>query len=181
MTKTGAVIFDVDGVLLDSFDSNFMFCRDFLKSEGFRLTKKEYAQLFYRSLWDVISITTGIADETEIRRLWNSAKKFDRDGKRPILAKDAVKTLKLLSEHYRLAIVTSRVKVYLYEPPMDSVKTYFRTAVAYEDTTRHKPHPEPLLLAANRLKIKPSGTVYIGDAASDMEAAKAAGMKFILS
>ena len=64
---------------------------------------------------------------------------------------------------------------------MDSVKTYFRTAVAYEDTTRHKPHPEPLLLAANRLKIKPSGTVYIGDAASDMEAAKAAGMKFILS
>ena len=47
---------------------------------------------------------------------------------------------------------------------------------ALEDTTRHKPSPEPLLHAAAALGTDPAGCVYVGDAVVDVLAARAAGM-----
>jgi beta-phosphoglucomutase-like phosphatase (HAD superfamily) len=51
--------------------------------------------------------------------------------------------------------------------------------VLYGDTDNHKPHPEPLLLAAKKLNINPSECVYVGDSATDIVAARASGMKAI--
>jgi pyrophosphatase PpaX len=46
--------------------------------------------------------------------------------------------------------------------------------VAHEDTDRHKPDPEPVLLAVERLGGTPAETVYVGDSPFDIGAAKAA-------
>lgn len=51
--------------------------------------------------------------------------------------------------------------------------------VAMEDTASHKPQPEPLLLALERLGARAQDAVYIGDAAVDVLAARAAGMDVI--
>lgn len=48
--------------------------------------------------------------------------------------------------------------------------------VAEDDTTRHKPHPDPLLHAAAMLAVPPAACWYIGDSTHDMVAARAAGM-----
>ncbi|GAA4397542.1 pyrophosphatase PpaX [Fodinibacter luteus] len=45
-----------------------------------------------------------------------------------------------------------------------------------EDTTRHKPEPDPLLHAAATLDVDPADCVYVGDAIVDVLAARAAGM-----
>jgi pyrophosphatase PpaX len=47
---------------------------------------------------------------------------------------------------------------------------------ALEDTTRHKPDPDPLLYAASVLGVPPADCVYVGDAVVDILAAQAAGM-----
>ena len=47
---------------------------------------------------------------------------------------------------------------------------------ALEDTTRHKPHPEPLLAASKAVGVDPTSAVYVGDATVDILAARAAGM-----
>ena len=47
---------------------------------------------------------------------------------------------------------------------------------ALEDTTRHKPEPDPLLHAAASLGVEPAGCVYVGDATVAILAARAAGM-----
>ncbi|HYN67838.1 MAG TPA: HAD-IA family hydrolase [Ornithinibacter sp.] len=47
---------------------------------------------------------------------------------------------------------------------------------ALEDTTAHKPAPDPLLHAAAALGVDPTGCVYVGDATVDVLAARAAGM-----
>jgi pyrophosphatase PpaX len=52
----------------------------------------------------------------------------------------------------------------------------FETVVGGDETERHKPDPEPLLLAAERLGADPSETAYVGDSPFDVRAAKAAGM-----
>ena len=51
--------------------------------------------------------------------------------------------------------------------------------VAMDDTAVHKPNPEPLLLALERLGADPSDAVYIGDAVVDVQAAHAAGLPAI--
>lgn len=48
--------------------------------------------------------------------------------------------------------------------------------VGMEDTSVHKPHPEPLLVGAERLGADPARCVYVGDALVDVLAARAAGM-----
>jgi pyrophosphatase PpaX len=52
----------------------------------------------------------------------------------------------------------------------------FEAIVGGEETERHKPDPEPLLLAAERLGAKPAETAYVGDSPFDIRAAKAAQM-----
>lgn len=48
--------------------------------------------------------------------------------------------------------------------------------ISGDTTTERKPHPEPLLEASRRLGINPESCVYIGDAARDIEAGRRAGM-----
>ena len=56
------------------------------------------------------------------------------------------------------------------------LERYFETVVTGDDTERHKPDPEPLLLALERLGASPSAAAYVGDSPFDIRAAKAAGM-----
>jgi pyrophosphatase PpaX len=49
--------------------------------------------------------------------------------------------------------------------------------VAVDEVTRPKPHPEPLWLAAERLGIATAEVVYVGDSVHDMECGRAAGAR----
>jgi pyrophosphatase PpaX len=56
---------------------------------------------------------------------------------------------------------------------------FFEIIVTMEDSPRHKPAPDPLLVAAQKLGIAPNEAIYVGDADVDMLAAYAAGMSRI--
>jgi phosphoglycolate phosphatase-like HAD superfamily hydrolase len=55
------------------------------------------------------------------------------------------------------------------------VAALFATAVCGGETARRKPHPEPLLVALDRLGLAPGECAYVGDSPEDMTMAKAAG------
>ncbi len=84
--------------------------------------------------------------------------------------------LKALADHgYRMAIVTSKSKpVAMRGLKAFGLEDYFETVVAYEDTTIHKPEPEPLHEAARRLRVPIDRCAYVGDSPHDMNAAIAA-------
>jgi pyrophosphatase PpaX len=52
----------------------------------------------------------------------------------------------------------------------------FDVLVGGDETSHHKPHPEPLLLALERLAASPDEAAYVGDSPYDMQAACAAGI-----
>ncbi|MFA5585138.1 MAG: HAD-IA family hydrolase [Saccharofermentanales bacterium] len=55
----------------------------------------------------------------------------------------------------------------------------FDAAVCAEDTVRHKPYPDPILLAMDQLGIQdPDQVLYVGDTARDLESARGAGCHF---
>jgi len=56
------------------------------------------------------------------------------------------------------------------------IRPLFETIVTGDDTERHKPEPDPLLLALDRLGATADSAVYVGDSPFDIRAAKAAGV-----
>jgi pyrophosphatase PpaX len=85
--------------------------------------------------------------------------------------------VRLRDEGRRLGIVTAKrrqtVELAFASVPIGHL---FETVVGGDETTRHKPDPEPLLLALERLGAAPADAAYVGDAPFDVEAAKAAGI-----
>src|ERR671935_2836762 len=55
----------------------------------------------------------------------------------------------------------------------------FDVVVGGDETERHKPDPEPLLLALERLGSRPDDAAYVGDSPFDIRAAKAGGLHAI--
>jgi pyrophosphatase PpaX len=85
--------------------------------------------------------------------------------------------VRLKDEGRRLGIVTAkrRATVDLAFKALP-LRHLFDTVVGGDETDRHKPDPQPLLLAAERLDVAPEGCAYVGDSPFDIRAAKAAQM-----
>jgi pyrophosphatase PpaX len=85
--------------------------------------------------------------------------------------------VRLREEGRRLGVVTAKrrstVELAFARVPLGHL---FETIVGGDETERHKPDPEPLLLGATRMGADPAETAYVGDSPFDMRAAKAAGM-----
>jgi pyrophosphatase PpaX len=85
--------------------------------------------------------------------------------------------VRLHAEGRRLGIVSAKrrstVELAFARVP---VAHLFETVVGGDETEKHKPDPEPLLLAAKRMHAEPAETAYVGDSPFDIRAAKAAGM-----
>lgn len=85
--------------------------------------------------------------------------------------------VRLHEEGRRLGIVTAKrratVELAFARVPLGHL---FETVVVGDETERHKPDPQPLLLAAERMGADPRETAYVGDSPFDVRAAKAAGM-----
>jgi pyrophosphatase PpaX len=85
--------------------------------------------------------------------------------------------VQLKHEGRRLGIVTAKrrqtVELAFARIPIAHL---FETVVGGDETKHHKPDPEPLLLALERLGAAPNDAAYVGDAPFDVQAAKAAGL-----
>lgn len=79
-----------------------------------------------------------------------------------------------------LGVVTSKIEP-LAIRALDHVglRPHFPLVVGIESTSRHKPDPDPLLFAMQRLGGSPGECVYVGDSPFDLRAAHAAGIDSI--
>ncbi|MGI5836263.1 MAG: HAD family hydrolase [Chloroflexota bacterium] len=92
---------------------------------------------------------------------------------------DTVEVLKGLRERgYPLGIVTSKVRSDVERVlPMFDLEGLLDVVVSVDDTTKHKPHPEPVLKGMELMSAHPSETLYVGDSLSDMKAGREAGTR----
>ena len=89
--------------------------------------------------------------------------------------------VELRAEGARLGLATAKRRstveiAFRYLPQLEAL---FDAIVCAEDTERHKPDPEPLLLALRKLEGEPENAAYVGDSPFDVEAAQAAGLRSV--
>jgi pyrophosphatase PpaX len=84
----------------------------------------------------------------------------------------------LKAEGRKLGIVTAKRHrtVALALERFPALEAEFDVVVSHEDTSRHKPDPDPVLFAIERLGAEPAEAAYVGDSPFDIRAAKAAGV-----
>ena len=84
----------------------------------------------------------------------------------------------LVARHIAWGIVTN--KATRFTSPLVKELAVMPACVVCGDSTPHlKPHPAPLLLAADQLKLSPGECLYVGDDLRDIQAARAAGMRCV--
>jgi pyrophosphatase PpaX len=85
--------------------------------------------------------------------------------------------VRLKEDGRRLGLVTAKRRATV-ELAFDALplRHFFEAVVGGDETRGHKPDPEPLLLAAERMDVQPRDCAYVGDSPFDIRAAKAAEM-----
>ncbi len=86
----------------------------------------------------------------------------------------------LATAGYALAVVTNKPARFA-EPLLNDlgIGKYFSVIIGGDTLPERKPHPAPLLHAAQQLGVTPSRTLMVGDSRNDIEAARAAGMPVV--
>ena len=185
MTDKFGVIFDVDGVLVDSYDAHLRSWQMLGAERGFSFTETRFVETFGRTTREIIRETFGPDrfSSGQIAALDARKEALFRE----LLARDfpvmdgAVALIdELYQAGYRLAVGSSG-------PPenvqlvLDSLgrAACFRGVVTGMDVTRGKPDPQVFLTAADRLGLDPCRCVVIEDATAGVRAAKRAGMRCV--
>jgi HAD superfamily hydrolase (TIGR01509 family) len=180
-----AVIFDMDGVLVNSTKYNWQSFNIMLQEKGVQFLEPEIKRFLGKSLKDIIKIWSeeyGITGLDPVEFSKKSAEiQFKLMEKELIPEKNLIVFLdKLKKNNIKMAVATSSTK-WRAEKMLELLKitNYFQAIVTAEDVKLHKPHPDVFLEAAKRLKEKPIDCIVFEDASDGVEAAKKGNMKVI--
>lgn len=180
-----AILFDVDGVLVDSRETVFKFRKKLFEKAGHEdINEKHLTEGLHLPLKAVVDNalkSKGVKDQNEIERVYNLS--FDPDirkGQDFKFPKELEPILKNLHNNFKLGIITSRIRLGLDEIfVVRPIEKYFDVIITLDDVANYKPHPEPLEKAIEQLGLEPSEAIYIGDSDTDIMAAHAIGMPSI--
>lgn len=182
-----AVLFDLDGTLIDSAPDLAGACNDVRAAHGLPALAYERLRPMVGSgargmVGAGFSVASGDASFEALRaeflttyeqRMTRSTRLFD--GSQPLL--DG-----LNAAGFACGIVTN--KATRFAAPLVTwlgLDRSVATLVCGDTTAHSKPHPEPLLEAARRLAVPPEFCVYVGDDRRDVEAGRAAGMATVIA
>jgi len=177
-----AVLFDLDGTLLDSLEQYSRALTAVLEDGGFESPSsvriRQSMGLPGIEALQALGVPPDQARDVWLRwidwenRLADLVRPYP--GIAPLLRR-------LRAAGYRLGIVTSRTRLTLDATPAAlDLLPLVDLLVTRDDTPEGKPHPAPIVHALERLGISPSQGVYVGDAVFDIEAGQRAGCLTVL-
>jgi phosphoglycolate phosphatase/pyrophosphatase PpaX len=177
MGDVKAVLFDLDGTLLDSFSLHYSAYEAMFGHFGIKMEKERFLST-YSPDWYRTYKAFGLEEEQWERAnmLWLEAAAAHT----PVLFPGVEEMLDELGSLYTLGIVTSGSRSRVVKD-LDrlAIAGRFSTVITGDDITNPKPAPEALEMALVNLNLSPDESLYVGDAHADFEMSRAAGVTFI--
>lgn len=180
MTRT-AVIFDVDGVLIDSYQAHFQSWLEMFGEHGESFTEEQFRKTFGRTSRDIIAALHGSDLSVAEMDAWDDRKEalYREIIRQEFPANDGAAELldALHAAGFKLAVGSSG-------PPENIALTLeclnrtalFSAVVTRVDVSRGKPDPQVFQIAGQRLGVPPEQCIVVEDAPAGIEAANRAGM-----
>lgn len=175
------VVFDADGVLFDSTESNVAYYNAIFRAIGEAPLSPAEEIASYSNATATVFAERAQGDAQRLARMLEAARTLDNDPflkmlrppleLRPFMIK--------LRKRYRLALATNRsgtVSALIEHLKLEGI---FDAIASAKDKVRPKPAPDILNLCLERAGVSASRAVYVGDSAIDLEAAREAGLHFI--
>ena len=173
-----ALLFDLDGTLVDTREANYEAYRGAFAESGHELTREEFAATWGRDSRDFIpDLLPGIeAPAVETIRAAKS-RLYGEQLHRTVVNEALVAFLRLVAPHLPTALV-STAKTRNGQQLLDAygLDDLFDVVVWGDQVSRSKPDPEGYQQAMARLGVEPSTCLAFEDSATGREAALAAGL-----
>jgi len=179
-----AILWDNDGVLIDTEALYFQATRDVLGSAGVELSRERYVEWSLRqgrSSFDLLREQGRTPAQIAELRLQRDQAYSGMLANGLGMMDGILEVLTLLRAKFRMAIVTtSRREHFELMHQRSNLSQFFEFAVTREDYGRSKPHPEPYLTALERLQLSAQECIVIEDSERGLAAANAAGLRCIV-
>jgi beta-phosphoglucomutase family hydrolase len=182
---TGAVLWDMDGTLVDSEEYHWLSWRDTMASEGVAITHEQFIKTFGQRNDSILPqwLAAGASAE-RIQQVGDSKeelyRKLVREGRMEPLP-GVLDWVRRLREQGWLQAVASSAPRKNIEVVLEvmGLAGFFEALVSAEDVTAGKPDPQVFQRGAERLGMPPSRCIVVEDAVPGVEAARRAGMRCI--
>jgi phosphoglycolate phosphatase-like HAD superfamily hydrolase len=189
IARIRALCFDVDGTLHETDDQFVQQLAGWLRPLVFLLPRRDPFPLARRLVMLTESPATylygkpdslGLDDELAKLGDWLHRKGLGKNAQPYMLVEGVKEMLDVLRQHYPLSVVSARgERSTLHYLEHFGILEHFNV-VATSQTCRHtKPHPDPILWAAEQMHVPASACVMIGDTTVDILAGKAAGAQTV--
>ena len=184
-----ALLFDVDGTLMDTDDQMVQQLADWLGILKWFLPESQRKKLARRIIMRMESPSNRILqflDWTGLDGVYAAVNnRLHQWGWRRLptefpLIPGTIAALESLKPRYRMAVVSARgalqVEAFVAHHKMEP---FFEVVVSGQTVPKTKPYPDPILFAAAEMDIPPEACVMIGDTTVDIHAGRAAGTQTI--
>jgi beta-phosphoglucomutase family hydrolase len=185
MAMTRAVLWDMDGTLVDSAEYHWLAWRDTMSPEGSPITYEQFRATFGQRNDSILRQWLGEKATSELIQRIGGAKEalyrqhVRQQGISPLPG--ALEWIHLLHGQGWLQAIASAAPRANIETILDVLHASrcFQAIVSADDVHRGKPDPEVFLVAATKLGVAPERCIVVEDAQHGVEAARSAGMKSI--
>lgn len=183
-TPPRALLWDNDGVLVDTEPIFYDVTRDVLAEHGVTLTEEVYVDFALRrghSLFDLVAERGVGADAIAQSKHRRNARYRDRLTQGVPLLEGVRGCIEALSGRLPMAVVTSSYREHfdVIHQPLGLLE-HFEFVLADGDYPRHKPSPDPYRIAAERLGLDPAECLVVEDSERGLQAAVSAGMRCVV-
>lgn len=185
MSMARAVLWDMDGTLIDSEEFHWISWRDTMAKEGIAITHKQFLSSFGQRNDSIIPRWLGATATPEhIERIANAKEELYRH----LIRKNGISPLPgvgswvpRLHEYGWFQAIASAAPRRNVEVVLENLAAAhcFQAIVSAEDVRRGKPDPEVYLTAASRVGVLPGRCIVVEDAVAGIEGARRAGMHSI--
>ena len=181
----GAVLWDMDGTLVDSEEYHWRAWRDTMAEQGITLTYEQFLPTFGQRNDSILPQWLGSSASAERKQRVGDAKeeryrKLVRENGLAPLPGAAEWVRRLQRESWPQAVASSAPRANLdVVLEVIGLAACFQAVVSAEDVTAGKPDPEVFLTASARLNVPPARCIVVEDAPAGVEAARRAGMRSI--